>query len=107
MHAVCSRSAIYHLNELAEDRQFDQFLKQKFTGKSVICIDDGSLIGLMLAKYAKVVEIIRMNPHFLEITLGYITTNAIRNVYASQDENYAICDRVSLKFLLKVKNNVS
>ncbi|VDO40674.1 unnamed protein product [Onchocerca flexuosa] len=84
-HVACSRTAIYRLNELDEDLDFDHFLKENFTGKSVVNLDDGSLISLLLAKYAKTVRIVQPNVHFVEVISAYIAENDIQNVQICED----------------------
>ncbi|KAM3724053.1 Protein arginine N-methyltransferase [Dirofilaria immitis] len=84
-HVACSRTAIYRLNELDEDVDFDHFLKENFTGKSVANLDDGSLMSLLLAKYAKTVRILKPNVHFVEVISAYIAENNIQNVHICED----------------------
>ncbi|VDM12327.1 unnamed protein product, partial [Wuchereria bancrofti] len=84
-HVACSRNAIHRLNELDDDVAFDHFLKENFTEKSVAVLDDGSLMSLLLSKYAKTVQIIEPNDHFLAVILAYIEENEIRNIRIYDD----------------------
>ncbi|VDK83454.1 unnamed protein product [Onchocerca ochengi] len=95
-HVACSRTAIYRLNELDEDVDFDHFLKKNFTGKSVVNLDDGSLISLLLAKYAKTVRIVEPNVHFVEVILAYIAENDIQNVHICEDYASVPSDEVDV-----------
>lgn len=58
---------------------------QNFTWKSVAIVDDGSFIGLLLAKYAKAVQIVKPNDHFLGVILAYIEENRIQNIHVYDD----------------------
>ncbi|KAI1709392.1 ribosomal protein l11 methyltransferase (PrmA) domain-containing protein [Ditylenchus destructor] len=81
MHVICPRTAMYRLNDL-EERRMDIIEKiyQVSSGKSVICVGEGTLFGLYAAKTAKHVKIVDANAHFRRILLEYKRVNGISNV---------------------------
>ncbi|KAL4002504.1 Ribosomal protein L11 methyltransferase (PrmA) family protein [Acanthocheilonema viteae] len=94
VHVACSRNAIHRLNELDEDVAFDHFLKENFTGKSVALLDNASLMSLLLAKYAKEVQIVEPDDHFVGIISAYIEENQIKNIQVYEDHASVSCHEV-------------
>lgn len=68
---------------------------QNFTGKSVAIIDDGSLMSLLLSKYAKTVQIVEPNNHFMAVVLAYMEENQIHNIRIYEDYASVPCHEVN------------
>ncbi|VDN02340.1 unnamed protein product [Thelazia callipaeda] len=90
IHCACSRNTMYRLNERDDDIHFKEFLKKNFTGKTVACFDGGSLVSLMLAKYAKMVQVVELDPSFTQLVSSFIDENDIKNVYLSDDTSASL-----------------
>uniref|UniRef100_A0A914E2L4 Protein arginine N-methyltransferase 7 n=1 Tax=Acrobeloides nanus TaxID=290746 RepID=A0A914E2L4_9BILA len=80
MHVTCARSSIFRMNDLEENSSFMKFLNQTCLKKSVVCINEGSLLGLYAAQFASDVTIVDSNPHFRMVLEKYKRFNKITNV---------------------------
>ncbi|MFH4980372.1 hypothetical protein AB6A40_007081 [Gnathostoma spinigerum] len=96
LHVTCSRNAIYRLNDLDTSSVFTEFLKRNCAGKRVICVNEGSLMGLMAAKFALSVIIIDSNPHFRSVLEAYTEKNKLDNVRIFAEEEDVQDERIDL-----------
>ncbi|VDK51657.1 unnamed protein product [Anisakis simplex] len=80
LHVLCSRNAIYRMNELDAQTSFSNAIMRECTGKSVLCINEGSFIGLLASKFANDVTVVEPNSHFRSALEAYCRLNDIDNV---------------------------
>ncbi|KAK0420616.1 hypothetical protein QR680_014795 [Steinernema hermaphroditum] len=79
-HVVCARNSLYRMNELDANEQMTKVIEKECSGKDIVAINEGSLIGLTAASYAKSVTIVDSNPHFRQILEKYRNHNSLNNV---------------------------
>uniref|UniRef100_A0A915E3G7 Protein arginine N-methyltransferase n=1 Tax=Ditylenchus dipsaci TaxID=166011 RepID=A0A915E3G7_9BILA len=88
MHVICPRSAFYRLNDLEDENQkFVDHVIQYSQNKSVVCLSEGSLLGLNAAKSAEHVVIVEPSPYFQNVLLEYQRANNLNNVTIRQSIN--------------------
>uniref|UniRef100_A0A915BID2 Protein arginine N-methyltransferase n=3 Tax=Parascaris univalens TaxID=6257 RepID=A0A915BID2_PARUN len=88
LHVTCSRNAMYRMNELDIRSDFREFLKRECDSRSVLCVNEGSFVGLIASKFAKKVAIVEPNAHFRRALHAYCGYNTVENVqlFANEEE---------------------
>ncbi|TKR64488.1 hypothetical protein L596_025011 [Steinernema carpocapsae] len=79
-HVICARNSLFRMNDVDSDTSLKNLLKKECTGKDVLVVNEGSLIGLTTAEFAKSVTVVDTNPHFRGILQGYSSHNKLANV---------------------------
>src|SRR4051812_25656845 len=75
LHSICPRSAFYRMNALEGNAILLNFLTDACAGKSVLCIGEGSLLGLYLAERSDSAVIVNPSTHFRRILHSYVDEN--------------------------------
>uniref|UniRef100_A0AC35TVI6 Protein arginine N-methyltransferase n=1 Tax=Rhabditophanes sp. KR3021 TaxID=114890 RepID=A0AC35TVI6_9BILA len=109
MHMLFSRNSICRMNELSSDVQLLNLLSEDVKGKNVVCLNEGSLIGIFAAKDAKNVTILENNRHFHRILSDIIRDRELKNVelvdsIKSQDFDFILTEPFYMSAMLPWEN---
>uniref|UniRef100_A0A0N4ZI10 Protein arginine N-methyltransferase n=1 Tax=Parastrongyloides trichosuri TaxID=131310 RepID=A0A0N4ZI10_PARTI len=80
LHMLFSRNSIHRMNSLINNKEYIDCLEKNCENKIVVCLNEGSFVGLYAAVSAHSVTIVEENSTFRKILEKYIEFNAIKNV---------------------------
>uniref|UniRef100_A0A0N5BFB8 Protein arginine N-methyltransferase n=1 Tax=Strongyloides papillosus TaxID=174720 RepID=A0A0N5BFB8_STREA len=80
IHMLFSRNSIHRINNLSHDTTYLDCLNKNCERKDVVCINEGSFVGLFASQTARHVTIVEENSTFRKILEKFIEFNEITNI---------------------------
>uniref|UniRef100_A0AAF5I283 Protein arginine N-methyltransferase n=1 Tax=Strongyloides stercoralis TaxID=6248 RepID=A0AAF5I283_STRER len=80
IHMLFSRNSIHRINSLYQNTKYMDCLYKNCERKDVVCLNEGSFIGLYAAQTARNVTIVEENSAFRKILEKFIEFNEIKNI---------------------------
>ncbi|CAD6185918.1 unnamed protein product [Caenorhabditis auriculariae] len=80
LHSMLSRQTLFHMNEMLQDRVFIDQLRLICQDKFIVCLGEGSILPILVAKFASEVCCVDSNPHFRAVLKKYADFYKLTNL---------------------------